>query len=479
MKPLSLRWKFLLLSGAMSLITVAVVVAMLAAYAFQRFRAHAEDHLEKECDEIVAVLDELEYQPALENFLEIESVNRFKQHRYFFEISEADGRTFASSKNLRGQKLPRPQLWTHTRNGQVIVSLATFPGMIAGTGGPFLIRSEQSSLRLHDGARKPLIVQAAVSLAEWKSPMLRTLATDSIVAVIIVCIVSALTWSVTTMALRPVAAMTRKAAQINAQNLDERIPIQGRADELDELATMLNQMLDRLSESLRRTAEFSADAAHQLRTPLTRIRAQLELMLGAEVPPSLRDNLESLQKEVVRLSQLCSRLLLLGRLELHSGEANSMHERVDLSEVVEEITEQCRPAAHERGIALEGDTAGAVAVRGNRMLLVEACLNLVDNALRWTPRGGCVRVSTTTRSGEAILKVADSGPGIPDQERSNVFRPFYRGKRTSASGGDAGFGLGLSIVRAIAELHSGHVELLQCSAAEGSTFTITLPADLG
>jgi signal transduction histidine kinase len=281
------------------------------------------------------------------------------------------------------------------------------------------------------------------------------------------------------MTLRPVAAMTRKAADINVQNLEERIPVQGRAAELDELATVLNQMLDGLSESLRRTAAISVDAAHQLRTPLTRIRAQLELMLREDVCPTSRENLESLQREALRLSQLCTRLLLLGRLELHAGEAGSLNERIDLSEVVEEITEQCRPAAQDRGIALESDSAGAVAVRGNRVLLVEACLNLLDNAIRWTPCGGCVRVSTTSRGGEAVLWVTDSGPGIPDHERSNIFRPFYRGKRTSASPGDDGFGLGLSIVRAIAELHSGHVELLQSSAAHGCTFSVTLPTDFG
>lgn len=477
MKPLSLRWKFFLLSGAVSLTTMAVVGTMLAVYAFQHLHRQAEDHLVKECDEIVAVLGALEYQPALENFLEIESSSRFDQYRYFIEISEPDGRTFASSNNLGAHTLPRPQLWTPTRDGQ-LVSLMTFPGMIANSAGPFLIRSEQSSLRLHDGGSKPLIVQAAVSLGEWKTRMLRTLALDSIVAAVIVFAIVALTWFVTTMTLRPVAAMTLKAARINAQNLGERIPIHGRSDELDKLAAVLNRMLDDLSDSLRRTAEFSANASHQMRTPLTKIRAQLELMLSAEIPPAFRDNLESLQKQVVRLSRLCSRLLLLGRLELHSGEANSMNERVDLAEVVDEIVEQHKPAAYDRGVAVETGKTGQVVVCGNRILLVEACLNLLDNALRWAPRGSCVRVSATSRDGEAVLLVTDSGPGVPDHERANIFRPFYRGERTSASPGDVGFGLGLSIVRAIAELHSGHIELLQSSTAQGSTFSLTLPLDL-
>jgi signal transduction histidine kinase len=473
-KPLSLRWKFFLLSGAMTLVTIALAGAMLTMYAFDRFQEGAKNHLEKQCDEIVAVLSDLEYQPVLENFLEIASSSRFTKHRYFFEVSELDGHTYASSDNLGEEKLPRPRQWSRTSDGQV-VSLETFPGAIAHSAGPFLVRSEQSFLHLEGGDRRAVIVQAAVSLREWRSEMLHTLANDSIGAAILICGVAVLSWMVTSMSLRPVATITRKASEITAQNLEERIPVQGRAAELDELARVLNEMLDRLSKSLRQTAEFSADAAHQLRTPLTRIRGKLEVMLRTEMSDTVRNDIESLHAEVVRVSRLCGRLLLLGRLELHSGEANSLAESVDLGALVEELAEQCRPMAHEHGVALKSDSSGAVTIRGNRVLLVEACLNLLDNAIRHTPPGGSVRVSAESRGSKAVLSFADTGCGIAVQDRTNIFRPFYRGKQDCPSGASDGFGLGLSIVRAIAELHSGHVDLVS-SAADGSLFRITLPA---
>jgi signal transduction histidine kinase len=162
-------------------------------------------------------------------------------------------------------------------------------------------------------------------------------------------------------------------------------------------------------------------------------------------------------------------------VELHSGEANSLTESVDLGALVEELAEQCRPMAHERGVALKTESSGAVTIRGNRVLLVEACLNLLDNAVRFTAPGGSVRVSAEGCGSNAVLSFADTGCGIAAEDRTSIFRPFYRGKQNSSARASEGFGLGLSIVRAIAELHSGHVDLVS-SAADGSLFRITLPA---
>jgi signal transduction histidine kinase len=238
---------------------------------------------------------------------------------------------------------------------------------------------------------------------------------------------------------------------------------------------VLNEMLDRLRESMRQTAEFSADAAHQLRTPLARIRGKLDLMLRGELPRPLRTDIESLEEEVVRLTRLCSRLLLLGRLELRTGEANIMNERLDLREIAEELVEQCSPTAHERGVTLKIETAVVAWVRGNRILLVEALLNLIDNALRWTPSGGTVRVSVDANGRETTLSVADTGPGISDEERERIFRPFYRIGERSGAPASEGSGLGLAIVRSIARAHSGRVGLVPSRSSDGCVFRLTLP----
>jgi len=234
-------------------------------------------------------------------------------------------------------------------------------------------------------------------------------------------------------------------------------------------------MLDRLDESMRRTAEFSADAAHQLRTPLTRVQGTLDLMLRREIADPLRGEIEKVHEEVMRLSRLCSRLLLLGRLELHTGEANLMSERVDLKEVAEELVEQCSPAANERGITLKIETAAAAQVRGSRILLVEALLNLIDNAIQWTPRGGTVGVAVRANGHEATLSVADSGPGIADEERGRIFQPFYRVAGTSDARASIGSGLGLAVVRAIARAHKGRAELAP-SSGSGCEFRLIVPA---
>jgi signal transduction histidine kinase len=284
-----------------------------------------------------------------------------------------------------------------------------------------------------------------------------------------------LIWFVTAMSLRPVAAITRKAAQISARNLDDRIPVAGGAEELDDLARVLNAMLDRLRDSMRQTAEFSADVAHQLRTPLTRVRGKLDLLLRGEIPASLRGEIERLGEEVVRLSRLCGHLLLLGRLELPGGETHLLSERIDLKEVAEELVEQCSPMAHERGLALKIGAPVPAHVRGNRVLLVEALLNLIDNAIRWTPSGGTIRVSVDANGQETALSVADSGPGIPELERERIFQPFYRIGGTAVAHASAGSGLGLAIVRAIARLHGGRAELLPF-AGTGSEFRVVFPA---
>jgi signal transduction histidine kinase len=340
-----------------------------------------------------------------------------------------------------------------------------------------LVRSERVEVDVHGRGRETLIIQIAVSLGAWQMKLRDALLRDVLVTATILGGMFLLIWLVTTMSLRPVAAITRSAAQISARNLGDRLPIEGGADELDELARVLNAMLDRLSESMQLNAEFAADAAHQLRTPLTRVRGQVDLMLCRATAEPLRADLEGLQEEISRMSCLCGRLLLLGRLEMHTGEANLMSEKVNLKEVAEELVEQCSPAAYEDGVSLEIGTAVSAQVLGNRILLVEALMNLIDNAIRWTPRGGTVRVSVGVNAQEATLSVADGGPGIADQERERIFQPFYRAGGTAAKRASEGFGLGLSIVRAIVRAHQGRAELARF-AGTGCEFRLTIPVCL-
>jgi signal transduction histidine kinase len=472
-KRLSLRWKLILLSGSLALLTTIVVGTTLDLRAKEQLLEQLGKSLETKCDEVITVLEHPDPSPTIEEFLIIETSYRFTRHRYYYQIRDVSGGTLVRSTNIERVSLPLPAAWHHGEPARAVV-VETVPSPTPPYDDPLLVRSERVDVNLHGRNRKTLIIQTAVSLGQWKAGVWDEFVNDGIDAALILAGVFVLIWFVTTMSFRPVAAMTRKAAQISATSLRDRIPISGRADELDELATVLNRMLDRLADSMRQIAEFSADAAHQLRTPLTSIRGKLDLMLRGELAEPLRREVEKLQEEVIRLSRLCGRLLLLGRLELNTGEANLLEESVDLKEVAEELVEQCAPMAHERGITLELGQAAIVCVRGSRILLVEAVLNLIDNAIRWSPRAGTVRVWVTGDGQEVSLSVADNGPGVPEQERAHIFRAFYRIKKDSGSHTSEGFGLGLAIVHAIARAHGGRVELI-CSAGTGCEFRLVFP----
>ena len=472
MKLASLRWRFILVSGSCALIGAVAAGTMFERRATERSLAEIAQTLEEECDEVIALLEDPDLEPSVEAFLRIEGSHRFTPRRYFYQIRGTDGRMRAQTGGAQTVTLPLPTWWNYTKNGGA-VRLETVQR--AGSDEPFLVRSERVEVNVRGRGQETLIVQIGVSLGAWRAQLREAYVTDAIVTAAILAAMFLLIWFVTAMSLRPVAAITRKAAQISARNLDDRIPVAGGAEELDDLARVLNAMLDRLRDSMRQTAEFSADVAHQLRTPLTRVRGKLDLLLRGEVPASLRGEIERLGEEVVRLSRLCSHLLLLGRLELPGGETHLLSERIDLKEVAEELVEQCSPIAHERGLALKIGAPVPAHVRGNRVLLVEALLNLIDNAIRWTPSGGTIRVSVDANGQETALSVADSGPGIPELERERIFQPFYRIGGTAVAHASAGSGLGLAIVRAIARLHGGRAELLPF-AGTGSEFRVVFPA---
>jgi len=221
--------------------------------------------------------------------------------------------------------------------------------------------------------------------------------------------------------------------------------------------------------------QFSSDAAHQLRTPLTRIRGELDLILRSDAADPLRTQLEGIQEELERLSRVCGRLLLLGRLDQQARDASLFAEQVDLEAMVSELLEQMAPLAQDRGVGLRRGATSRLHVRGSRPLLVEALLNLLDNAIRATPEGDAVTVSIDADGGAARLSVEDGGPGVPPEERERIFQPFYRIPRASAGETDDGSGLGLAIVRAVARAHGGRVEVLAAPAG-GSVFRFVLPA---
>jgi len=274
-------------------------------------------------------------------------------------------------------------------------------------------------------------------------------------------------------ALHPVDEIRQKAAQITSRNLSERLPVVHTGDELERLATDLNRMIARLEESFLQINRFSADASHELRTPLTVLQGELESILrsGQQLPVEIRDTVGSVLEETQRLTKIVENLLAISRLE--AGEARKQPERLDFAELARNTADQMRLLAEEKQIHLNCDGAEPVEVDVDPSRLKQVVVNLLDNAIKYTPEGGRVSISVMKRDSRAVLEVEDSGIGISSVDLPHIFDRFYRADK-ARSRQMGGTGLGLSIVRSICLAHGGQVTV-NSTEGRGSLFRVELP----
>lgn len=263
-------------------------------------------------------------------------------------------------------------------------------------------------------------------------------------------------------------AATRGAAQaIIDGDLRRRLPLAGDGGVFDAQAATLNDMLDRIAELMRGLTEVSNDIAHDLRTPLARLRGRLALLAGEAADPAMRDGLEAAIRDSDALLALFAAILRI--TEVEGGARRAGFVALDLAELVEEIGSMMIPAAEDSGHALIVAARGPVPITGDRQLLSQAIINLIENARRHTPAGSVIRLSVR-RDRLARLAVSDNGPGIAAADRPLALRRFGR---LDASRGRSGHGLGLPLVEAIARLHRGTLAL--DDAEPGLSVTIALP----
>jgi signal transduction histidine kinase len=254
--------------------------------------------------------------------------------------------------------------------------------------------------------------------------------------------------------LRRVEQVNRTSERVMAGNLSDRVPLAGTSDEFDQLAANLNRMLDQIERLMTAMREVTDDVAHDLKTPLARMRARLELALIGPAEASLQSEaIRSAIEEADRLLATFNALLSIAELE--SGALRDQTEPLDLCELARSAAELYEPVAEEKGFALKLATEPAVGIRGSRHLLSQALANLLDNALKYAG-GGEIQIRVLRAEGRAALEVADRGPGIPEADRANVFDRFVR---LEPSRNTPGNGLGLSLVRAVVRRHGGTVEL--------------------
>ncbi|URD34963.1 HAMP domain-containing histidine kinase [Methylobacterium tardum] len=297
----------------------------------------------------------------------------------------------------------------------------------------------------------------------------------SLAAVVLLGVIGG--WLAASRVLRRVDAMTQTTRAIMAGDLDGRLHVAGNGDELDRLASSLNQMLERIGELMRGMREVSDNIAHDLKTPLTRLRNRAdEALRRASSPEELRAALEAVIEEGDGLIRVFNALLMIARLE--AGSAREILVPLDLGQAVRGVGDLYEALAEDQGLVLDVRTEEGLTIAGNRELIGQALANLVDNALKYgaASDGTAARVTLEAwRAGETVrLAVSDPGPGIPEAERARVLDRFVRLEDARTR---PGFGLGLSLVNAVVRLHQGTLRL--SDNAPGLRVEISFPAETG
>jgi heavy metal sensor kinase len=282
-------------------------------------------------------------------------------------------------------------------------------------------------------------------------------------------------WFMARRALAGVENVTRTARRISGSSLTERVPVTGREDEIDQLAVTFNQMLDRIQILVSGIKEMTDNIAHDLKSPITRIRGQAELTL---VGSGLREDYEAMAASAIeecdRLIEMINTMLFISRTE--AGVTRPELAEMDIAALVRDACRLFQAPAEEKGIALGGRGPERLALAGDIRLVQRMVGNLLDNAIKYTRAGGRVDVAVRSPAGGRVeIEVRDTGPGISATDLPHVFERFYRG---DPSRSQTGAGLGLSFARAVARAHGGDITAVS-SPGGGSTFTVTLPANPG
>jgi signal transduction histidine kinase len=365
----------------------------------------------------------------------------------FVSVAAADGAVLAASRRMphdvakrRPRVLPEPKVETAGED-DAMFRVAWAPTKTHGVVAVGVHASRE--LRLVQRARWAIGVLGAVLLA----------------------VLGFGAWAITGRATQELDRLTAEVATIEAGSLERRLSVR-RTDEVDRLVGVLNRVLERLERSVVELRRFTADAAHELRTPLAAMRARLEIALsedGATVP---RDLVVDALEQAERLGRLAEDLLMLARVEGGAVPSAVMETTVNLTTLVDEVATALAPVAEEQARPFRWEAEAGVLVSGSEPLLKRVLLNLVDNAFRHTPPSACVEVEAHRDGPWAVLEVRDQGPGVDPAVLSRVFERFRHGPR-------GGSGLGLALVREIVERHRGSVTL-ESLAAGGTRAKVAL-----
>jgi signal transduction histidine kinase len=357
-----------------------------------------------------------------------------------------------------------------TADGEVLAAVAGDPGPLppsTGDGDEGSVRLDEGPARLVSTEEDGATIRVAASLEDVQESTGALVAALAVAVPTTAAVLAGLTWWIVGRALRPVERIRERVDAIGGAALDRRVPEPATPEEIARLARTMNAMLARLQASAERQRRFVADASHELRSPLTRMRAEMEVDAAHPASAAPAATAASVLAETVALQKLVDDLLLLARSD--AGALVPLAVPVDLDEIL------AGPAARARAGGARVDTSGIrpVQVRGDPHQLARLVANLLDNAVRHA--AGQVTVTLAEEGGNAVLAVADDGPGIAPSDAERVFERFTR-LDEARSQSDGGAGLGLAIARDIAERHGGTL-VLDSTVRSGARFVLTLPAD--
>lgn len=334
-------------------------------------------------------------------------------------------------------------------------------------------RAAVTSMAMPDGrfvvsAAVPVYVEAE-TLSDAREAMLVAIPVTLLLA-------SLFGWLLARHSLEPMVTMRERAAGIGATSLGDRLPIKNPADEVGQLAAVINDLLARLEHAFARQRQFMADASHELRTPVAVVQHEASLALSRphRNPEEYEDSLSIVRDAGRRMRLIVDDLFLLASAD--AGEVPMRHEPLYLDEVVADCARVVRALAQSRGITVSLDLPEEAPFTGDEALLHRLVLNLLDNAIKYSPAGAGVTLRLSVASEQYRLEVADTGRGIPAEMQAHIFERFVRADaaRTHDDTHTSGAGLGLSIARWIAGAHCGELNLAR-SSSEGSVFVVTLP----
>lgn len=446
MKAVSLQtrvtlWSALLMAGTL-------LVAGLGASLFLYVEAlrSVDRQLAGIADRVFAALQR-ESNDNAKRASEIDEVLPNGEPSFFLDASRADGTVLFRSANLKEQPLP------------------------SGPSGFKTIKIGDNGVRLGTFTRDGVTVRIAEDLDPIEA-LTANLTTAFVVALpfVLALVVFSGRWIART-ALQPIELMTESAEQVTARHLDRRVPVPEAHDSIRRLAVVLNDAFERLEASFHQSTRFSADASHELKTPLTVVRSGIEALLRSDsLTEADQQTVAALLEQIQRISSITSKLLLLARAD--AGKLVLEQSAVDLRELIVACADDAHIVAEPGAIAIELTLPDRAQVRGDQTRLMQIVGNLLDNAVKYNFPGGSVRI-TLEKTGESwLLKVANTGPGIAWEQQRHVFERFFRADHSASI---VGHGLGLNLARELARAHGGDLTFTRADA-EWTEFHLILPA---